>query len=784
MERQSSSGARTTNRKPPRRQCEALWDWNLITNRIHFSPGWIALVGGLEHELGSAPEDWFGRVHPDDRSQLSLEIDAARANGACEFELRYRLRHQDGTYRWMCSRGLVVRNDNGEAIRLTGTQVDVTVETVTDRQTGLPNRLLLSDRLTQSIARARRHATFHFALVLIDVGRPVSGPHQTRAGSDPLLNAAARRLETHLRTEELAAPRERDLVARVEGDQLAVLLDGLGRLDDAKAMADQILAALMTPLTLSGRDIRLSPVVGIALSASGYAHADEAIRDAETACHRARALGGSHCEVFDADLLTSAQSEVELEQELELALERDQFELLYQPIVSLSTSQVPGFEALVRWHHPVLGVISPLDFIPIAERTGLIVPLGRWILEEACGQLKSWYATVPAAQGVWISVNLSGIQLRDATLADQIADVLRRTGLPAPSLVLELTEGVAMDNPGAVTTVLMQLRAMGLRVSLDDFGTGYSSLAYLRQFPVDALKIDRSFVQRLATDKDTTTIVSGIVSMAKELGLYIVAEGVEDETQLATLRSLQCELAQGYLFAKPLGPLDAEDFLKNGPWTGQGSEQSSADGPSVDTLAPSRTIAAAMRSGMGRTISMTAAVVAVLLLTGVGTFVYRSRHTGHTEGPASGHLAVSSSVNAEQVASQPQSASVEPTILPGVPPPSGAVTTPPMPTPRSQPDSAATSASVAMAHLHRIGKCRGRLIVTRSGVRFVPDKKGSDDAFTLKWDEFVQTLDDKTLTFRTSSKTYRLEPAEAATKEQAHAQMTRLAATIARARVG
>jgi len=275
-------------------------------------------------------------------------------------------------------------------------------------------------------------------------------------------------------------------------------------------------------------------------------------------------LGGSRCEIFDTAVLKSEQVELQLEGEFSRALERREFRLVYQPIVSLSSNHIVGFEALVRWDHPVLGTILPVDFIGIAERTGFIVPLGDWILREGCVQTKAWHDSLPSASGLWISINLSGVQLKEAAVVDRVAEALRDCGLPARSLVLELTESVAMDNPAATKTLLMQLRAMGIRISVDDFGTGYSSLAYLRQFPVDTLKLDRSFVRGMETHKDSAEIVGSLTAMGQQLGLHVVAEGVDNERQLSLLRTLQCDSAQGYLFAKPLDADRATEVLRNG----------------------------------------------------------------------------------------------------------------------------------------------------------------------------------------------------------------------------
>lgn len=373
----TSGGARTGGQTATRRDSEGLWDWNLDTGRIHYSPRWFALLGCEEHEVGSTPQDWFQRVHPEDVAELLRELQVAQAAHATAFECRYRLRDNDGTYRWMLCRGTVVRDGAGRAIRLIGSQSDVTVEMVTDPLTRLPNRLMLVDRVTQSIERARRYDAFHFAVLLIDLGRPAGADHPSGHVNDPLLTAVARRLETCLRIPDTnPSMRNNDLVARLDGDHFAILLDGLKDVTHAKVAADRILGEVLSPFARGGREVRLSASMGIAVSATRYTKAEEMLQDAETALHRAHMLGGSHYEFFDTAILTSEQTELQIENDFAAALQRHEFELFYQPIVSLASNEVQGFEALVRWRHPVLGMIAPADFIPIAERTGFIVPLG------------------------------------------------------------------------------------------------------------------------------------------------------------------------------------------------------------------------------------------------------------------------------------------------------------------------------------------------------------------------------------------------------------------------
>lgn len=737
---------RTLSSKGPRGDSEALWDWNLESDRIHFSPRWVAFGGYEDHEVGSVPGDWLQRVHPEDREQLRREIEAAQAGDATTFECRYRLRHKDGTYRWLSCRGVVVRDNAGRAIRLTGTDTDVTVTVVTDAITRLPNRLLLMDRLAHSLERARRYKAFHFALLAIDLGTPTSLGHSS-ALTDTLLTAVARRLETCLRMPEIPTLRNNDLVARLDGHLFAILLDGLKDIGHAKIAADRILSEVLGPFTINGREVRLSASIGIALSATGYSSPEEVLNDAETALHRARVLGGSHCEVFDTAILESEQTELQLEGDLEGALQRREFELFYQPIVSLASNEILGFEGLVRWRHPVLGMIAPLDFIPIAERTGFIVPLGTWILREACRQLAEWHRTLSLRTDLSVSVNVASAQWSDPTLIDQIDLALRDSGLDPRRLVLELTEGIAIANPAAVTTVLMQLRAMGVRISVDDFGTGHSSLAYLRQFPIDTLKIDRSFVRGMVTNKDTAGIVAGIMNLSKQLGLRVVAEGIEHEDQCERLRTLNCHAGQGNLFAAPLDVDSATEVLKTGlaPWPERRHEE---------TTVPDREVADARDRFTGgrwlvtrQAASMTVTAVALVLLAGLMAVVNDVEWA--FSGPAT--------PPAEETVKSVQMTPAAPVV------PKDHIVARSVPearrVPAPRPAAVARTTSLQVVHLHRLGDCRGRLYVRRDGIAFVPEQEDGADAFTLEFAEFLHALSDDTLTLRSATRTYRFKAA-------------------------
>src|SRR5262245_27760751 len=538
----------------------AFWDWNLVTNRVHFSPRWLSLIGCDGREPSRTPEAWFERVHPDDLAELLDDLQRLRAEGE-RCSSRHRVRHQDGLYRWMECRVSVVRNRRREAIRLTGVHRDVTADTMTDPATGLPNRLLLWDRISHAIRGMQDGEDSRFAVLVVDVRRVARA--DLEAGDNlPVMAGVARRLETGLRIQD--GTLTNGLVARLNGEQFGILLGGLPDLQDATVVAHHMLSELRAPLDIKGSQIFLSVSVGIAVSATGYVSPDDMVRDAGTAAHRARLLGGGHSEVFDTVAVRTQQVERRLEQDLSQALDEHEFQLAYQPIITLDSQRIVGFEALLRWRHPALGVISPADFIPIAERTGVIGRLGRWVIEQACLRLKAWQDLVPATGDLWISVNLSGAQLKQSDLHQQIADAIRTAAVAPHNLILELTESVAVGHGTSTKTQLMQLRALGVRISIDDFGTGYSSLAHIRELPVDMIKIDQSFVRGMETDGEAAAIVGTLTRLAQQLSLEVIVEGIENEEQLLALRGLHCESVQGYLFAKPLDARAALDMLRTG----------------------------------------------------------------------------------------------------------------------------------------------------------------------------------------------------------------------------
>ena len=497
-----------------------LWDWDLTTNRIHYSPGWISMLGCAQSECSNTAAEWFKRIHPEDLETVRREIASHLKTASKQFEFRHRMLHQDGCYRWMSCRGVITRDDRGRPFRIAGCHVDITAEMVVDALTGLPNRLLLLNRLARSIEKARKQGDFIYAVLVLDLGLFEPGANALgRLHSDSIMVAAARRLETALRTKDSSGQERRaDLVARSGAGEFIILLERLSELADAQLVAERLLKVILAPFTFDGHAVSLSASIGIALSATGYRNSEDALRDANTALHRAKSLGRSRCEVFDTAVLLSDQTRQQLEKDFHGALHRKEFQVYYQPILSLTTNQIAGFEALVRWEHPSRGLLMPGDFIPIAEKNGFIIPLNRWVMKDACLQLKTWQIDPRIPKNLWISVNLSAKQFSQSSLVKDIREILLDSNLDAQGLMLELTEGIVMEDPEETRNVLMQLRVMGTRIALDDFGTGYSSMAYLHRFPLDYLKIDRSFVMSIENTPDALEIVKTIKSLASPVG--------------------------------------------------------------------------------------------------------------------------------------------------------------------------------------------------------------------------------------------------------------------------
>jgi len=425
-----------------------------------------------------------------------------------------------------------------------------------DALTGLPNRSLFTDHLRVALRRAHQNEKYLFGVLFLDLDRFKNiNDSLGHPCGDELLILVARRLETCIRPT--------DMVARFGGDEFAILIDAMHNASDVLRVAEKVQQVISAPFKLASHEVITTASIGVALSTSGYAEAEDIIRDADTAMYRAKDRGKARYEIFDITMHTRAVTLLRLESDLRRALENEELCVYYQPIVSLASRELYGFEALVRWRHPERGIVSPDDFIPLAEETGLILPLGLQVLRESCNQLRKWQQHSPSHGDLIMSVNLSGKQLTQPDLIERIEEVLHESQINPWHLKLEITETVVMENPELAAVTLAKLRGLGVRLSIDDFGTGYSSLSYLNRFPVDTLKIDRSFVTSMNEADENLQIVKTIVTLAGNLGMQVVAEGVQTEEQLDQLRLLKCQYGQGFFFSKPLDVADADLFILN-----------------------------------------------------------------------------------------------------------------------------------------------------------------------------------------------------------------------------
>ncbi len=545
---------------------DGIWDWNLETEEIYLSPRWKEMLGYEVDEVTSSSSEWFDRVHPEDLEQLRRDIGAHVSGRTRHFGNEHRLRHSDGRYIWMLSRGIAMRESSNKPHRMAGSLTDIHGRKMTEEQllhdamhdalTDLPNRALFMDRLGVAVAQSVRHADHRFAVLFFDVDRFKNvNDSLGHAIGDQLLLAIARRLQQFVRPD--------DTLARLGGDEFAILLNAVEDPSHATRVAERVHTELGRPFDLQGHEVFTSASIGIALSSGKHKRPEELLRDADTAMYRAKSLGKARHAIFDQDMHRRAVELLQLENDLRRAVDRHEFHLHYQPIVFLETGRLEGFEALVRWEHPDKGLIYPADFIPLAEETGLIVPIGLSVLREACAQMAVWSQKHRYRASVPVSVNLSSRQFAQPDFLEQLEAILEDTAIAPSSLRLEITESMVMEDAEAAIEKLRQLREIGVLLHIDDFGTGYSSLSYLHRLPTHTLKIDGSFVRHMHEDNGGAQIVGTIVNLARSLGMRVAAEGLETANQLATLRQLQCELGQGFYFSRPVDGEAADDLLSS-----------------------------------------------------------------------------------------------------------------------------------------------------------------------------------------------------------------------------
>ena len=552
---------------------DGLWDWNVASNEVYWSPRWKAMLGYDESEIGVSLDEWLTRVHPDDVPHVTEALGAHLTGRSVHYESEHRIRHRNGMFRWMLCRGAAVRDGEGVVTRLAGSLTDITDAKVADALTGLPNRLQFIDLLDRAIGRTQRRQDELFAILILGLDRfkAVSnslGPLM----ADCLLVAVASRLQTALSTQEPGVTHQRRVtLARLGGDEFTILLEEIVDASDAVRLAEHLRAALREPFDIDGHQVFMSAAVGITVSTTGYVRPEDALQDAAIALQRAKAEAATPCELFDPAMRERAVSRLRMEMDLRHAIDRQEFEVVYQPIVALSTGAITGFEALARWRHPERGLISPVEFIPVAEDTGLIRQLGRIILTESCRRMADWQSRLGAKAPSIMCVNVSSRQLAQLDLADEIEAVMRETGLESSWLKLEITESAFITDVWAAEATLRRMQGLGVEWSLDDFGTGYSSLSYLHRLQADTVKVDRSFVSRMGADRHGSEMVRAIVALAHNLGMDVVAEGVETAAQLSQLLAIGCEYAQGFYFSEPVGAAAAEALIHAEPWRFQES---------------------------------------------------------------------------------------------------------------------------------------------------------------------------------------------------------------------
>ena len=540
---------------------DGIWEWNLRNNTLYFSPRWKSMLGFDEEEIGDSLDEWLDRVHPEDRRPLKITLTSLVQGPNERLSAEYRIQHRNGNYLWVRCSSLAERSEN-VPIRIVGSQTDITSFKVTEEQlqhdafhdplTGLANRAHFQERLARALERTKRNKAFHFALLFLDLDKlkMVNDTFGHDAG-DRLLAETGRRLQS------CVGPA--DLVARVGGDEYTILCERVHKDRDATRIAERICSRFKEPFQVSDQEVDLSASIGIALSAYGYDRPKDMMSDADAAMYRAKLAGPGGFRVFDQEMRAQSREQRNLESDLDEALDRGEFTVYYQPIVRIESSEIVGFEALVRWRHPKKGLLEPKDFVPLARECGLATDLNWWVLDEACQQVQVWNRLIPRSEALWVSVNIEASMLSQPDLVSRLQENLAKTSLDPLCLKLELPE---TPEKGEGVERLLQVQKLGVGVQLDDFGTGYFSLHHLHQLPIEAIKINRSLVGRIG-EESTTNLVEAMVRLSHSLGVAVIAEGIQSAEHAALLRSLKCEYGQGSLYSMPASKSQTERRLVN-----------------------------------------------------------------------------------------------------------------------------------------------------------------------------------------------------------------------------
>lgn len=546
---------------------DGLWDWDLKEKKVFYSPRWKEMLG-YEEDVGfDDPEDWLNKIHPNYIRQVRAELDAHLSGQTPRFESEYQMLHANGEYLWMLARGIALRDEQGQAIRVSGSQTDISLRKQNEHKlehaafhdalTGLPNRVLFLNRLEHLIAKVGRSKALVGAVLFLDLDRfKVINDSLGHMMGDNVLIGVAQRLKSILRPG--------DTLARLSGDEFVFLLEDIHTIEEAEKIADRIAKKLALPFVFEKETILASASIGIVGVSDRSLTGDLIMRNADLAMYEAKSLGRRRYSIFNNETQFYKVNQLQMEKDLQSALEKMELFLVYQPIVNISNDSIAGFEALIRWQHPTFGIVPPTRFISLAEESGLILPIGEYILETACEQLAKWRAELKQAKDIEISVNLSINQLSDLANIERLLKIISRYKFPPHSLKIELTESVLAQNIELCSQNLERFKSHNIELCIDDFGTGFSSLSQLNAFPFDIVKVDRCFVSRMGSDDKTYRMVAGIINLSHDLAYKVIAEGVETIIELNLLRQLNCDYVQGYYFSKPVSAAEAKEFIVKG----------------------------------------------------------------------------------------------------------------------------------------------------------------------------------------------------------------------------